>query len=278
MGFSMMEDMKINEIHLGFVGFGHMGQIIFRSLDQARLISHSKILFHRRDPSKSREDEKRYGITSTSIKNLIERSNVLLICVRPNQAEGVFQELAKAGLNSKKVISVMAGIKISSLQKFNPEMQVIRAMPNVASEIGQGMTLLSFGESASLDFRSSARILFSSLGTITELTETEMDIGSAIAGSGPAFVLELIEEIARIGEKEGIPYKKSLAMTAQTFLGAAAFVVKGASPEDLITQIATAGGMTMEGLKVLKASGIKQILETTIKTASARSKKFSEEF
>jgi pyrroline-5-carboxylate reductase len=156
----------------------------------------------------------------------------------------------------------------------------LRAGKTILDQLQQwfGLTLLSFGESASLDFRSSARILFSSLGTITELTETEMDIGSAIAGSGPAFVLELIEEIARIGEKEGIPYKKSLAMTAQTFLGAAAFVVKGASPEDLITQIATAGGMTMEGLKVLKASGIKQILETTIKTASARSKKFSEEF
>lgn len=270
--------MKITEIHLGFLGFGHMGQVIFQALDKSQLIPRSKMLFHRRDPSKARENEQKYGITSTSIQDLVDRSNLLLICVRPNQAEFAFKDLVKAGIDLRMVVSVMAGIKIATIQKLSPRIEVARAMPNIASEISKGMTLLSFCTNPSLEFRSCVHLLFSALGNIAEIAESQMDVGSAIAGSGPAFVLEMIEVIARFGEKQGLPYGKALTMTAQTFLGGAELVLKGGVPEDLITQIATTGGMTIEGLKVLKEKKLDQLLEAVLTASSERSKKFSKEF
>ena len=55
--------MKASEYHIGFVGFGHMAQIIFQAIDHAKLIPRSQISFIRRDPEKMRQDEQRFGIT-----------------------------------------------------------------------------------------------------------------------------------------------------------------------------------------------------------------------
>ena len=111
--------MKISDCHLGFIGFGHMAQIIFKAIDQARLVPRSQISFLRRDPHKMRENEQEFGITSTSLETLVKKSHILILGVRPNQASLVLEALQKLQPDeSKMVVSMLAGVKLKFYQKY----------------------------------------------------------------------------------------------------------------------------------------------------------------
>jgi pyrroline-5-carboxylate reductase len=271
--------MKIENCHVGFVGFGHMAQILCKALENSRLIPRSQILFHRRDPAKSKKNEQDFGITATSLGHLMDKSDLILICVRPNQAEFALRDLAQLNPDTKMFVSVMAGIQLSFLQKhLGSKAQIVRTMPNIASSVAEGMTLLSFLGHPSIEFRSVVNLLFGAAGQTIEIAEQQMNIGCGMAGSGPAFVLELIDAMAKIGEKEGITYNKALKIAAQTFIGAAKLIQKGDLPRDLLQQIATPGGTTQAGLDVLHQEEIPKRFAAAIQAASLRSEQISSEY
>ena len=264
--------MKMNEHHIGFVGFGHLAQVIFGALERAKVISRSRILFIRRDRAKMQENEEKFGITATSLPNLVDKSDLLFLCMRPQQAEQAIEELKKAGnLEGKQIVTLLAGKKISFYEKhLGANLQIVRAMPNIVSSISEGMTILSYGSSAASEFKSTVNLLFSALGSVAEMKEELMDIATAMAGSGPGFVFRLIETMARSGEKAGMPYEQALKIAAQTFAGAAKLILKGEKPFDLITQIATPNGVTQAGLDVMNKNEMESHFHSVLEASARR--------
>lgn len=243
--------MKVSDCHLGFIGFGHMAQIIFKSIERAKLVPRSQIGFIRRDTHKMRENEQEFGITSTSLEHLVDKSNVLILGVRPIQAARVLEDLKRIGLDdSKMFVSILAGVKLSFYQKFL-RTPILRVMPNIASEVGMGMSVFTYAPNPSIEFRSLTNLLFSCMGEILEVPETMMDISCGIAGSGPGFVFRLIDAMAKEGEKEGLSYLNALKMATQTFMGAARLIQKTGDVDRLLDAIATPNGTTEAGLNVM---------------------------
>ncbi len=265
--------MKLADCHLGFIGFGHMAQIICKAIHLAKLIPKSQLLFIQRDTHKMRDNEKTFGMTSTSFKNLVEKSEILLLGVRPNQIEPVLKELASLDLQNKVLITIATGISIASYQKvLGPNIPIIRVMPNIAASVREAMSVMSFASDVNSDQKSLARLLFSCMGEVLELNELLMDISCAIAGSGPGFVLRLIESMASIGEKEGLSYAEGLKMSAQVFKGAAELILEGNSPETLLTQITVPGGTTAAGLEIMQKTEIGKSFQMAIDAAFKKSK------
>lgn len=271
--------MKISEYHLGFIGFGHMAQVINLAIDRAKLIPRSNIYFVQRDPQKARKNSQEFGITPTRLETLVEKSHLLILAVRPSEAIGVLEELGRIGVQSKMVVSVMGGIHLAAYQKYlaNPP-SLLRVMPNIASAIGEGMSVLSYAPNASNEFKSITQILFSCMGEVIEVPEQLLDISTAIAGSGPGFVFRLIDTLARTGEKNGLEYGKALKMAAQAFVGAARLILKGSLPEALIDQIATPNGITEAGFKMMEQTDMETIFQTVAEASARRSKELSKEF
>ncbi|MBU6384226.1 MAG: pyrroline-5-carboxylate reductase [Verrucomicrobia bacterium] len=267
--------MKISEMHLGFLGFGHMAQVIFQAIDHAKLIPRSQVSFIRRDPQKMRENEKTFGITSTSLERLLKTSDLIILGVRPHQAKEVLSQM-KGMDPAKMVVTMLSGIHIATYRKYlkNP---LVRVMPNTASEVGMGMSVFSYADAPSEVFRSLTHLLFSCMGEVIELPEAMMDISVGISGSGPGFVFRLIEAAAREGEKRGIPYKDALTMAAQTFMGAGKLVLKKGNVQNLLLQIATPNGTTEAGLKKMSELKIDEHYREVISAATKRSKELSEE-
>lgn len=264
--------MRISEYHFGFIGFGHMAQIIFEGIDHAKLIPRQQISFVQQTPQKMIQSEKKYGITSTSLGTLLRTCDIVLLCVRPSQAEIVFKAMADLEMKAKMFITVLAGKKLSFYEKYlPPETQILRVMPNICSSVGEGMSIFSYSKNATTEFRSLSNILFSCMGQVIEIEEKHMDIACGIAGSGPGFVVKLIDAAAKIGEKAGLDYKKALQMAAQTFLGAGKLILKGANPSDLVTQIATPNGVTEAGFRKMHEKGLDKGFQEVIEASAARS-------
>jgi len=269
--------MKLSDIRLGFVGFGHMAQIIFRAMDHSKLIPRSQISFIQRDPRKMKENEQIYRITSTSLKHLVQTSDLILLCVRPNQLASLLKDLVQIGVQGKMILSLLAGVKISFFQNhLGSDVQILRVMPNLPATVGEGMTLFSYSPNASIEFKSFAHLLFSCMGEVIELKENLMDIGCGMAGSGPGFVFRLIESMARLGEKEGISYEVALKISAQTFLGAAYQILKGGVlPSSLMEQIATSSGTTEAGFDKMRELHLEENFRAVIEASAAKSRSFS---
>jgi pyrroline-5-carboxylate reductase len=263
----------IKDLSLGFIGFGHMAQLLFQGLNKAALIPRSKILFVQRDASKMKRHEEQYRITSTTLPTLLEKSQLIFLCVRPHQVEGLLEEMKRAGkLEGKWVVSLLAGVPLSFYQgRWGDAVEVVRAMPNIAAALNASMTLLAHAPSAGREFRSAVELLFGAVGRVAEIRESEMDIGSAIAGSGPGFVFRLIQAMAHTAEKRGISRAKALEMAAQAFSGAAALVLEGKDPADLLIQIATPSGMTQAGLAAMQEARVDKHFEQAIEAAALRS-------
>jgi len=227
-----------------------------------------------------KENQQRFKIEARTAEHVIEQSDVVILCMRPQQV-GLFMEKLKAmpqeALAQKKWISVLAGTKLSYFQHhLGSKAEVLRAMPNVASSVSEGMTILCYNPNCSSDFRSFANILFGSVGGISELDEAHMDIACAMAASGPGFVFRLIEAEARLGQMHGIPYEEALKMAAQTFLGAARLILKGKLPRDLVTAIATPNGVTQAGFDKMTELEVDHRFQAVIEASMKRSRELSE--
>ncbi len=268
-----MSFVKIDRYKIGFVGFGHLAQILCKSITLAKLIPRSQILFVRRDPKKILNAQKEFGITSASLDTVVTRSDLILFCVRPGQAEEVLKELRPLDLSKKMAISVMAGVSSGYFEKILGSLNLVRAMPNIAMEVGESMTVLAPSKHSSNELKSLTQVFFASLGKTMELPESCMDVATALCGSGPAFVFRLIEAMAMEAEKEGVPKEKALQMAAQTFLGAAKMLLAGeTSLQDLQRQIASPGGTTEAGLRVFHEMKIGEKLQDVVRAASSKAK------
>lgn len=269
--------MDIEKYHFGFIGFGHMAEIIYSFLVKARLISSSQTLFIRRDKDKQKEISHKYGITSSSLAHLVHQSDVLLFCVKPQNIAEVMATFPKIDLSHKFFISLLAGTRLSYFQKhLGEKTQLLRVMPNLPSAIGEGMSALCFAKGVEDRYIHLSRGLFSALGQIEEVSEEVMDTVTAISGSGPAFVASLIDATAKFGKKEGLSYEQALRLACQTFIGTAKVLQSGKKPNDLVKEIAVFGGTTQAGMKVLEERGLLAHLEHVLAATLKRAKELSE--
>jgi pyrroline-5-carboxylate reductase len=245
--------MKLSDYRIGFVGFGHLAQAMCRTFTHSKIVPTSHLSFTRKDLSHNRDTEKKFGIGATSLDHLTKTSDLLLLCVRPQQMAGLAQELAQCEIKAPFAISFLAGTQLPQLQTYLPSLQLMRALPNIAASCGESMTLLSYTDEVSQEFRSLSHLLLSCLGKTLEIPETLMDVGTSMAGSSIAFVLYLIEAMARFGVTHGFTEEQSVQLTAQVFRGAAQMILtEKLNPTDLLQQIATPKGTTEAGLDLLR--------------------------
>lgn len=269
--------MNTNQYRIGFFGFGHMAKVLFEAIDRARLVPRSHIHFLRRDRAKMKEDEQKYQITSTTLPTLVDKSDLIVLACRPQQAEEALAQLAEIkALEGKWIVSILAGTKIETLQnKILAPVQIARVMPNIASAVNEGMSILTFGPNCTPEFRGFANQLFGSMGQVAELKEELTDIACGMSGSGPGFVFRLIETMAKTGVEHGIPYAEALKIAAQTFAGAAELIRKGKLPAELIAQIATPNGTTQAGFDMMTKTEIDRALRAVIEASAQRSKELN---
>lgn len=145
-------------------------------------------------------------------------------------------------------------------------------MPNTPALVKEGMSGVCKGAYATEDDAEFVMKLLSGIGKCIEVSEDQIDIVTAISGSGPAFFYQVIEDMARAGEKLGLDYKKSLMLATQTALGSAKMIENRGelTVQTLIDNVATKGGCTFVGIQTMKEENSEKLFfdvieKTTIK-------------
>ena len=238
-------------VKFGFIGCGKMASAIIKGIsgNKNTLIKGSEI-----NPEIAAESQKRLNIPVLSDNNaLVIDSDIIFIAIKPNQVSDVIDKIKNEITTDKLIVSIAAGVNTKKIENIIGKQRIIRVMPNTPALVKEGMFGVCKGRYANNDDTQTVLSLLSSIGKCIEVTEEQMDIVTAISGSGPAFFYKVIEDMARAGEKLGLDYDKSLLLATQTALGSAKMVFnRGETPvQTLIDNVATKGGCTFEGIQVM---------------------------
>lgn len=243
------------------VGCGNMGEPLLRGwLDQGMNADAIHVVTSGNE-NKDRQRRERFpGVNVGAIKSLPERDKIqpkfIVFAVKPQQISKVLA-LYKDYVNLKytTIVSVLAGTPTEIFTSaFGEKVAVVRAMPNLPSSIGQGMT----GAYMLNVDNYNRRIAVDLLGAIgkVELFDNEktMNAVTAVSGSGPGFVFALLEAYVEAAKSLGFNEEQATNIVYQTFLGSVQLAMEKRNEltvSQLRRNVTSPNGTTQQGLSEL---------------------------
>jgi len=200
--------------------------------------------------------------------------DTLVVAVKPQSFREAVASLKPFVGPSTLVVSIMAGMTISSLEEVCGG-SVVRAMPNTPAAIGRGITVAVAAKKVSAAQRAVADALLRATGSVEWVDqESLMDAVTAVSGSGPAYVFLLAEELARAGVAAGLPVELATKLARETVAGSGELLHRSELTSTTLRQNVTSpGGTTAAALEVLMGTGGMQTLLTrAVAAATQRSK------
>jgi pyrroline-5-carboxylate reductase len=258
---------------VGFLGAGNMAGALIKGLIHAHAVAPGSIV-----ASDVREDRlaqlaKEHGIrTTTDNHALVHEVDVLVLAVKPQAFDKVLAAIEN-DIDGQLVISVAAGVPLLALEaRLAPGTHVVRAMPNTAAIVLAGATAIAPGTHATDADVAVARALFRAVGEVVTLEEAQLDAVTGLSGSGPAYVMLMIEALADGGVKVGLHRDTSLLLAAQTVYGSAKLLLEtGEHPGRLKDMVTSPGGTAIAGLHTLESGGLRRTLIDAVEVATLRS-------
>ena len=264
----------MSEYKIGFIGAGKMASAIIKGLIKTGFAKSEELIASQAEKELTDEKSKILGIKVTADnKELAPSADTIFIATKPNQVEEVLKEISPFVTSEKLIVSIAAGVTTEKLEANLPEgTRVIRVMPNTPALVGEGMSGMVGGKNATEKDLEFIKELLSTIGKcIIVDNESQIDIVTAISGSGPAFYYKVINEIARAGEKLGLDYEKSLLLSIQTAIGSAKMALnRDISMEELISNVATKGGCTRVGVDCMEDNNTEKLFYDVIKSTTEK--------
>lgn len=257
---------------IGFIGCGKMASAIIKGVLSACCKPDVEIKGSEINCEIAELAQTKLGIEVLTDNRLLTMdSDVIFIATKPNYVAQVLEEIKDEITPEKLVVSIAAGVSTKKIENILGQRRVVRVMPNTPALVQEGMSGACKGTYATEEDALFVMKLLSNIGKVIEVEETQIDIVTAISGSGPAFFYQVIEDMARAGEKLGLDYEKSLMLATQTAIGSAKMVLnRGELPvQTLIDNVATKGGCTFVGIQTMKEENSEKLFFDVIdKTAT----------
>jgi pyrroline-5-carboxylate reductase len=262
---------------LGIIGCGNMCKAIAGAAIHSKVIRQENLFIKNSTKESTKAAaESLNAYSCTSIQELLEHSDTVILGVKPYTMSTVLKEISECGADTSKMvfISIAAGIKLASLEAGLPEgSKIIRTMPNTPTLVNEGM--IAYTMNSFCDNGDEAKLfhLLEGSATLRKVAEHLIDVVTGLSGSGPAFVFMFIESLADGALKLGMPKQQALEFAAKTVLGSAKMLLETAlHPSVLRDKVTSPGGTTIAGIAALEENGFRNAVMKAVQAATQRAK------
>ena len=267
---------------IAFIGGGNMARSLLGGLI-ADGLSPARLQVSEPEPARREALAREFGVSGTTDNAAAARAaEVVLLAIKPQVMPGVARELAGPMAESGALaISVAAGIRIADLARWLGEgVPVIRAMPNTPALLRCGATVLCAGPGVSAAQRELAESILRAVGSVSWVEdEAQMDLVTALSGSGPAYFFLLTEAMADAAAELGMAPELARLLAVETALGAARMAIESdEGVAELRRRVTSPGGTTAAALDALEAGGFRTLVAQALTKAQARSQQLAERF
>jgi len=254
-------------VTIGFVGGGTMGEAMIRGLLRQGLVPPERVIVS--DPLEARRTSlsSKLGVRTTSANaEVASAARILVLAVKPQVLRAVLTDLAWQMPADALVLSIVAGAAIQSLRKHLGSQGIVRIMPNTPGQVGEGISVWTASPEVTPEQREQARAIVSALGAEVYVdAEPYLDMATALSGSGPAYVLLIIEALIDAGVEMGFARPVAEKLVLQTVRGTAIYAQQsGQHPAVLRNAVTSPGGTTAAALHVLEKGGLRAVLTEAV--------------
>ena len=259
---------------IGLIGAGNMASALIRGLLGSNALTKEQLR-----ASDLRGDHlaaltEQFGITThTDNAELVSWANVVVLAVKPQVIDRVVDQIASDISSDTLVISIAAGVPLRAIEARLPDAtRVMRVMPNTAAIALAGAAGIAPGAHATAEDTEFTKALFDATGRSVVLDESLLDAVTGLSGSGPAYVMMIIDALADGGVKVGLHRETALLLAAQTVYGSAKLLLEtGEHPGRLKDMVTSPGGTTIAGIHTLESGGLRRTLIDAVEVATKRS-------
>jgi pyrroline-5-carboxylate reductase len=263
------------QYRFGFIGAGKLAGSVIRGLLLKKVGAPGDIVASEPNDQIRAQLEADLGILFTAENSEVaEKAEIIFLGVKPQVVLPVLKELDTTASN-KLIVSFAAGVRIASMEAMTTA-RIMRVMTNTPSAIGRAATAFATGIRATSEDRETIRQMFGAIGTAIQVDDEQIDVATALAGSGPAFVYAVIEALAAGAMSEGLDAEAALKLAAQTTMGAAELALtSGKPPQELIKMVVTPGGTTAAGLRVMEERKTREAIAAAVEAATGRGREMA---
>jgi pyrroline-5-carboxylate reductase len=265
--------MTLRDETLAFVGCGMMGEAMVKGLLREGLVDPRQIIASHPRAERCLELENRYGVQVTdSNAEAAADATFAVVAVKPQFLGEVVNDLDGVLNMDATALSVVAGATMARLGSDFGVSRVVRVMPNTPAQIGRGMSVWTATDAVDESGRTKVRVILSALGAEEYVIhENEIDMATALSGTGPAYVFMFMEALVDAGVHMGFSRRVAEKLVFETVLGAAEFA-KG-EPDHLAklrNQVTSPGGTSAAAQYQLERGRLRTVLSDAVWAAYRR--------
>lgn len=264
---------------LALIGTGNMGQALAKGIIDRQVVSPADVRLYDADRAKCMAFADSIGATACPDGDTaVREADIVLLAVKPQIMNSVIRSILASVPSKALLMSIAAGISLSHLRHLaGPDLALARVMPNTPAMVGSAVSAVCF-DGAGEEQQEQVRALLSSCGMVFDLPEKHFDAVTGLSGSGPAYVMLMIEAMADAGVRLGLPRDMAIQMAAMTLQGSARLVLEtGVHPAVLKDQVCSPGGTTIEAVTRLEEDGLRASLIHAVCAAAEKSKRMREQ-
>ena len=240
---------------IGIIGYGSMGKMLLEKFIETKSVKEADIFLSTEKFEEIENLNKQYRQINICKENIdaAKNADILFLCVKPLDIMPVLSEIISGIKNSCHIISLAGYILFQQLEQICVNQKISKIMPSVTAEVYKSMTLICHNDYVKDEDKNRIEQLLECFGKNIRVTESELGMASDLTSSMPGFICAILKVITNEAEKRASISKETIAaMVTETMYGTGKLLVeKNITFDDLINRVATKGGITEEGTKVI---------------------------
>ena len=250
--------MPLQDVTVGFIGYGNMGQGVARGLVNGGVVGAGNIVAYDIDRDRLMRDTTQLGArAAASAEEIVAESDVVVIAVKPNLVGEVMAPLADA-LDGKIVLSIAWGVWNEQLEAILPGTCHLSVVPNLPIGVGKGVLVVEDTHTLEYEQMALIRSLFEPIALLETVDTAHMSAAGIVSSCAPAFTAVYIEALADAGVKYGLRRDTAYRLAAKMVEGTGAQIIEqGMTPAALKDGVCSPGGATIKGVVALEHEGFR---------------------
>lgn len=260
---------------IAFIGSGMMAEAMIVGLLKQKRLPAGQIIASGPRPERGRSLAKNHSISwTTDNAKAAEGRHIVVLSVKPQKMTGVLAELHGRIHPDALVLSIAAGVNITTITTGLAHRAVVRAMPNTPGQIGKGITMWTATAEISDEQKQQTAIILGALGEeIFSKDEDDMDKATALSGTGPAYIFLFMEAMIDAGVHLGFSRRVAQQLVLQTMAGSVDYARQSQQhPAELRNQVTSPGGTSAEALYHMEKGSLRTVVSRSVWAAYQRSK------
>ena len=271
--------MALGTTRLAFIGGGTMAEAMVRGILERKLVTPARVTVSGPRRERRAELTKTYRVRALASNVEAARdADVVVMSVKPQVLPRVMAELRGKLAAEQLVLSIVAGASSDALRAGLDHASIVRAMPNTPAQVAMGVTVWWATPSVSAAERDRARALLAALGEELEVEQEEqVDMATALSGTGPSYIFLLMEALVDAGVHLGFSRRVAEELVLRTVEGSALFARRsGRHLAELRNMVTSPGGTSAAALYQLEKGGLRTVLSKAVYAAYQRTRELGE--